>query len=329
MTIRVPFYVVDVFASQPLTGSPLPLLPDADDLDQVQLAAIAREFSQPETSFLLRPSLPGATVRIRSFTPAGAEVGGAGHNALGAWVWLEAAGRLGPGGSAGPGGPGGPGRPGSPGGPGGPGRPDGRLPGRPDGSLAQEIGGRVLPVEVVRRPGQPAVIWMDQAAPQFGATVADRSALAAALGLAEPDLAADEAAQVVSTGAAHLMVPVRDRAAVDRAAPDPGRLRALLHQAGGEGCYLYSRDPAAADAVAYARFFNPTMGIAEDPATGSAAGPLAARLAAAGQIPDQATVVIEQGHALGRPSRIQVEVTGPRIRVGGSGLVVAEGTLTL
>ena len=89
------------------------------------------------------------------------------------------------------------------------------------------------------------------------------------------------------------------------------------------------RDPAAADAVAYARFFNPTVGIAEDPATGSAAGPLAARLAAAGQIPRQATVVIEQGHALGRPSRIEVEVSGTRIRVGGSGLVVAEGTLTL
>jgi PhzF family phenazine biosynthesis protein len=302
MTIRVPFYIVDVFASQPLSGSPLPLLPAADDLDQAQLAAIAREFSQPETTFLLRPSLPGATVRIRSFTPAGAEVGGAGHNALGAWVWLEAAGRLDPESS--------------------------EDPGRPGRSLAQEIGGRVLPVEVIRPPGQPAVIWMDQSPPQFGATVGDRAALAAALGLAEPDLAADEPAQVVSTGAAHLMVPARDRAAVDRAAPDPARLKALLHQAGGEGCYLYSRDPAA-DAVAYARFFNPTMGIAEDPATGSAAGPLAARLAAAGQIPRQATVAIEQGHALGRPSRIQVEVSGPRIRVGGSGLVVAEGTLTL
>jgi PhzF family phenazine biosynthesis protein len=300
MTIRVPFYVVDVFASQPLSGSPLPLLPDADDLDQAQLAAIAREFSQPETTFLLRPSLPGATVRIRSFTPAGAEVGGAGHNALGAWVWLEAAGRLGP-----------------------------EDPGRPGGSLAQEIGGRVLPVEVIRPPGQPAVIWMDQSPPRFGATAGDRPALAAALGLAEPDLAADEPAQVVSTGAAHLMVPARDRAAVDRAAPDPARLKALLHRAGGEGCYLYSRDPAAADAVAYARFFNPTVGIAEDPATGSAAGPLAARLAAAGQIPHPATVAIEQGHALGRPSRIQVEISGPRIRVGGSGLVVAEGTLTL
>jgi PhzF family phenazine biosynthesis protein len=297
MTIRVPFYVVDVFASQPLSGSPLPLLPAADDLDLAQLRAIAREFSQPETTFLLRPSLPGATVRIRSFTPAGAEVGGAGHNALGAWVWLEAAGRLGPAG--------------------------------PAGSLAQELAGRVLPVEVIRRPGQPAVIWMDQSPPQFGATVGDRSALADGLGLTEQDLPADEPAQVVSTGAAHLMVPARDRAAVDRAAPDSARLKALLQRAGGEGCYLYSRDPAAAGAVAYARFFNPTAGIAEDPATGSAAGPLAARLAAAGQIPRQATVVIEQGHALGRPSRIEVEVAGTRIRVGGSGLVVAEGTLTL
>jgi predicted PhzF superfamily epimerase YddE/YHI9 len=65
----------------------------------------------------------------------------------------------------------------------------------------------VLPVEVIRPPGQPAVIWMDQSPPRFGATAGDRPALAAALGLAEQDLAADEPAQVVSTGAAHLMVP--------------------------------------------------------------------------------------------------------------------------
>jgi PhzF family phenazine biosynthesis protein len=71
------------------------------------------------------------------------------------------------------------------------------------------------------------------------------------------------------------------------------------------------------------------MGIAEDPATGSAAGPLAARLAAEGRIPRQATVVIEQGHALGRPSLIQVAVSAQRVRVGGSGLVVADGTLAV
>jgi PhzF family phenazine biosynthesis protein len=135
---------------------------------------------------------------------------------------------------------------------------------------------------------------------------------------------------VVSTGAGHLLVPVRDRAAVDRAAPDSARLAAVLKQAGGEGCYLYSPDPVdPSDAVAYTRFFNPTVGIAEDPATGTAAGPLVARLAAEGRIPAEADVVVEQGHALGRPSRIRVSVAGDRVRVGGSGLVVAEGTISV
>ena len=113
---------------------------------------------------------------------------------------------------------------------------------------------------------------------------------------------ADEPAQVVSTGAGHLLVPARNRAAVDRAVPDAARLAPLLRQAGGEGCYLYSTDPWDPGAVAYARFFNPTMGIAEDPATGTAAGPLVARLAAKGEIPGQTTVIVEQGYALGRPS---------------------------
>lgn len=61
----------------------------------------------------------------------------------------------------------------------------------------------------------------------------------------------------------------------------------------------------------------------------AAAGPLAARLVATGAVPDQSTVIIEQGYALGRPSRIAVSVAGQRVRVGGSGLVVAEGTLTV
>ncbi len=91
MTSRVPFFFVDVFASRPLTGNPLSLVPDADGLDEGQMRAIAREFNQSETTFVLRPSLLGAAVRLRSFTPIGAEVGGAGHNALGAWLWMEAA----------------------------------------------------------------------------------------------------------------------------------------------------------------------------------------------------------------------------------------------
>lgn len=297
MPSHVPFYFVDVFATGPLTGNPLSLVPDADGLDEAQMRAIAREFNQSETTFLLRPSLPGATVRLRSFTPAGAEVGGAGHNALGAWLWLEAAGRL-----------------------------ASAAAGR---GLRQEIAGQVLPVEVAREADRPAVVWMDQSPPHFGDVAGDRARLAACLGLAERDLL-EQDAQVVSTGAGHLLVPAGNRGAVDRAAADPARLVPALREVGAEGCYLYSPDPVdAAGAVAYARFFNPAMGITEDPATGTAAGPLAARLVATGRVPDESTVVIEQGYALGRPSRIAVSVFGQRVRIGGSGLVVAEGTLTV
>jgi PhzF family phenazine biosynthesis protein len=90
------------------------------------------------------------------------------------------------------------------------------------------------------------------------------------------------------------------------------------------------READEAGAVAYTRFFNPTMGIAEDPATGTAAGPLVARLVAEGKVAgDGRPVIVGQGYAVGRPSRIQVSVAGRRVRVGGSGLVVAEGTIAL
>ena len=298
MTTAVRFYFVDVFASRPLTGNPLSLVSDADGLDEGQMRAIAREFNQSETVFLVRPSLAGATWRLRSFTPIGVEVAGAGHNALGAWLWLDAAGRL--------------------------------PPGRGVPGLAQEIAGQVLPVEVIRAEGRPVAVSMDQSPPEFGRSVSDRAELAACLGLGINDLVAGEPAQVVSTGAGHLLVPVHDRQTVDRAAPDAPRLAAALREVGGEGCYLYSRDPVdPADAVAYARFFNPTVGIAEDPATGTAAGPLVALLVTSGRAAEDTTVVVEQGYALGRPSRIQVTVSGRQVRVSGSGLVVAEGTLTI
>jgi trans-2,3-dihydro-3-hydroxyanthranilate isomerase len=296
MTTSVSFYFVDVFATRALTGNPLSLVPDADRLHESQMRAIAREFNQSETTFLLRPTLPGATVRLRSFTPAGAEVGGAGHNALGAWLWLAASDRL----------------------------PDQQF------NLAQEIAGAVLPVEIIREPGRPTAVSMDQSQPRFLEQVRDHAELAAALGLDQADLTASEPARVVSTGAAHLLVPVCDRAAVDRAAPDAPRLRAILAAVGAEGCYLYSRDPVdTADAIAYTRFFNPTMGIVEDPATGTAAGPLVAMLVASGKLHDGVTAIVEQGHALGRPSRIQVTVSGKRVCLSGSGLVVAQGTLSL
>lgn len=136
-------------------------------------------------------------------------------------------------------------------------------------------------------------------------------------------------AVVVSTGTAHLMAPLRSTEAVDRVQPHAARLAALLRAVEGEGCYVYCLADAPNQADAYARFFNPTMGIWEDPATGTAAGPLAARLVADGVVADGRTVVIEQGHAVGRPSRLRVTISGDLVRLSGGGLVVADGILYL
>jgi len=296
VTTSLPFFLVDVFAERPLAGNPLALVLDAEYLSDDDLARIAREFNQSETTFLLPPRQPEATWRLRSFTPSGAEVVGAGHNALGAWWWLAAS---------------------------------GQLSSESDG-LSQELGDNVLGVEIVTDgSGTPTAVLMDQAPPRFEAVCDDLEPLAVALGLDARDLRSDLPAQVVDTGAAHLLVPALDAAAVDRATPRAEPLLAQLEGVGGQGCYLFALDPRDPGSTAYARFFNPTVGIWEDPATGSAAGPLAAQLARQGRVPDPATVVIEQGHALGRPSTIRIDVDGSVVRLGGAGVVVAEGTLTI
>ncbi len=284
------FALVDVFADAPLAGNPLAVVFGGEELDDEVMASVAREFNQSETTFVLPPRRPGALRRLRSFTSSGAEVTGAGHNALGAW-WVLAS------------------------------RND------VEGSeFGQELGDEVLPVEVTREGGR-VTIQMTQSDPQLGVELSDVTALARALRL-DPAAIGPQLPQVVSTGAPHMLVEVVDRAAVDRAAPDAPGLARVLADANAQGCYLFAVDNYVTDVAAYARFFNPSVGLWEDPATGSAAGPLAWWLTMQGRHPGD-RVGIEQGHALGRPSRIEVSVAGVVVKLAGSAALAAEGTLHL
>jgi trans-2,3-dihydro-3-hydroxyanthranilate isomerase len=285
----VAFALVDVFADEPLAGNPLAVVPDADGLAEEVLPRIAREFNQAETTFLVAPTAAGADHRLRSFTAGGVEVFGAGHNALGAWWWLAATGRL-----------------------------------DRSGRWHQQIGAAVLPVEI-----GPERVAMRQEAVRYGAAVPAET-VAAAVGVEVAALGAAvelPVAQVADTGAPHLLVGVRDRATVEAVTPDTDALRRVLLDAGGEGCYLYALDPAEPDAVAHARFFNPVAGIVEDPATGTAAGPLACLLRRYRLAGDR--VVIAQGHHLGRPSRIEITLDGDTPTIAGRAVVSATGTLNL
>ena len=296
---RLRFYIVDVFTHEPLAGNPLAVVTDAQGFDEAIMQRIAREFNQSETTFALPPTRPDTDWQLRSFTPSGAEVFGAGHNALGAWWLLAEVGCL--------------------------------VLGAPRTAFLQQIGDSVLPVEVVSDAGLPTVIEMSQAPSSFGVVHEDPSALASALNLAQEDLFLKGLeAQMVSTGTAHLLVvPVRDRVAVGHAHPNPEHLASLLGAVGAQGCYIFCLDPIDPAATAHARFFNPSAGIWEDPATGSAAGPLACYLVARGLVEDGTTIVVEQGHTMGRPSWIEVGVRGGDVRISGAAVVVAEGTLRL
>jgi PhzF family phenazine biosynthesis protein len=88
----LPFRQVDVFGAGPLLGNPLAVVHDADGLTDEQMAAFARWTNLSETTFLLRPTDPGADYRVRIFTGSG-ELPFAGHPTLGsAHAWLEAGG---------------------------------------------------------------------------------------------------------------------------------------------------------------------------------------------------------------------------------------------
>lgn len=290
--ISVPFAFVDVFTTTPLNGNPLAVVPHLPGLPDSVFPRLAREFNQSETTFLLPPTIPGADWRLRSFTPAGVEVFGAGHNALGAWWWLAASGHL--------------------------------ALRSASVQFHQQLGTGILPLTIHALGGRPQSIGMAQSAPRFGAQVRDTAELAGALGLTEQELSIGPLpAQIVATDVAHLMVPVQPDA-LRRIRPNPERIAALVQDLGGEGCYVFTTTTRRRDASADARFFNPGVGIGEDPATGTAAGPLAALLVRHGIAPGP-RVIIDQGQETGRPSRLEILVTGDQIELQGTAVVAAEG----
>src|SRR5687767_2736915 len=159
-------------------------------------------------------------------------------------------------------------------------------------------------------------VWMTQGRPTFGAVIDDRAQVSAAIGLEESALVDRLPIQEVSCGVPYLMVPLRDRAAVDRAVPDPAALSRLaaissVHPA----VFLFAHEQVrlkadTTTATAYSRMFAPDLGVLEDPATGSASGPLGCYLVQHGLIGGDAArqIVSHQGVKMGRASRIHISI---------------------
>ena len=298
----VSFEQVDVFTERPFAGNALCVVPDGTRLSTEQMQAIAREMNLSETTFVLPPTDPQAAYWMRIFTPA-KEIPFAGHPSVGtAYVMASA----------------------------------GRFPLRePVTRIYQQVGIGTLPLDIEVADGKPGRVIMTQGKPTFGTTLRDWSPIADALGVDARTLAKSKLpAQVVSTGLAHLMVPLPDLDTVGNLRPNVALLDALLQASGALGCFAFCLQATAPDTLAHSRMFAPGAGVPEDPATGSAVGPLGAYLAVHGVLPKtQTAFVVEQGIEMGRPSRLWVEVmrdgTGmpTTVRVGGTTVPVIRGTI--
>jgi trans-2,3-dihydro-3-hydroxyanthranilate isomerase len=284
--LRHPVTWLDVFTSIPLTGNQLAVVHDADGVDDATMLAFARETRLSETTFVQAPSAAGADYRNRIWSMPG-EMPFAGHPSLGTAVAVACA------------------------------------RGEPEARYVQQTAAGLQPVEV-QLDGDRARASMLQEPPAFGACPSAAQVMAAA-GLHERDADPQLDPQVVSTGAAHLMVAVRDAGVLQRAAPDLNAMRDLLEPVGAIVLYLAAVDAVGGAARARGFFLDPG-GITEDPATGSAAGPLLAYLRERGG-PDE--LVVEQGIEMGRPSRIECSWAEDRPRVSGDVVVVADGHVLL
>jgi trans-2,3-dihydro-3-hydroxyanthranilate isomerase len=289
-TRRLPLVQVDVFSSRPLQGNPLAVFTDGRGLSDAEMQALAREMNLSETTFVLPRDAATERdrgVRVRIFTVE-EELPFAGHPTLGSAFVLRGAGGA--------------------------------------GEIALDLAVGRIPVRFEERVGEPAFGEMTQVDPTFGA-LHPADAVARATGLRPEDLDRALPIQVVSTGLAYLIVPVRSLEVLRHLKLDPSRSREYAERTEAKFFYFVTRETVDAAARVHARMI---LSNGEDPATGSAAGCAAAWMVANGVASPDERVLIEQGLEMQRPSQIFVRA-GRRdgrvvnVRVGGHAVEVLRG----
>lgn len=287
------YYIVDVFTDTRFKGNQLSVVYSEDELELDQYHDISREFGYSETSFV-HYSKSENVFKVRSFTQAKHEVVGAGHNLLGA-VCLALLKKW---------------------------------------DIFKNQGSEPwvmikddkVPLKITEQNGLPYVGMKQSPAEVIKTVPADVIADAIGLIVADLDLNGWDVS-VVKTEVAHLMVPVKNKALLEKAISNKSLLKEASKKFGFEGCYLFTTSDVNDEYLAEARFFNPSIGIDEDPATGTAAGLLAGYLEQLDYIKKDKDYRILQGEYVNQPSIIHVKVANDGVWVSGSSVIVMEGTV--
>jgi trans-2,3-dihydro-3-hydroxyanthranilate isomerase len=290
----------DVFTDKPLAGNQLAVFTDTIGLTAEQMQAMTRETKFSECTFVGPAEVAGTDLRLRIFGPAN-EMQFAGHPVIGSTFALADDGAI--------------------------------APGRKEFTFGLGIGPTLVELEWdADRAERLKFAWMTQQKPTYGPTFPTPALLATALGIEPSAIRPNTPPQEVSCGSPFMFVPLVSRAAVDQAVIDTRAAAAAFETAKltRRGLFIFTTEQGADGATVYSRM----MGVNEDPATGSASGPLGCYLVKHGLVsPDKAgSIVSAQGVKMGRPSRIHIrldvqgsEVT--RVRVGGTSVLVGEGRL--
>lgn len=301
--MRLAFHTLDVFTDKRFGGNPLAVVLDADALDTGTMQTIAREFNLSETVFVQKPENPAHSARLRIFTPA-REVPFAGHPTVGTAALLTQLST-----------------------------PEGAGDHKAIVMLEENVG--PVRVGVRLRDGAPAVAEFDAPRlPEQEGTPSAAEQLAAALGLIPSEIGFENHRPTrFAAGNAFVFVPVSTLEAIAKARVSSTHWSKAFAAPGSVGAFLYTRQVVHTTSAFHARMFAPDHGVAEDPATGSAA----AAFAGVVQRFDQPTdglqrSIIEQGFEMGRPSLITLSLTVESgqlaaVRIGGHAVRVSQGTI--
>jgi trans-2,3-dihydro-3-hydroxyanthranilate isomerase len=307
--VRVSFVPCDFFTDRPFAGNPLLVVPDARGMTTAQMQSVTREINYSESTFVLPAKDPSHAYLQRTFVPV-KEIPYAGHPTVGTAVVMASLGRVAAA------------------------APEGIVP------ITIEVGFGPLALELLKKDRRVSRVRMQQGRPEWREPVMGddvKGQIAAALGVPFDALHPSLPPQAVGTGNTFLMVPLTSVASVSSAMPDTRMLNHIEKKLGVLGLFFFAFDESAGKPRVRARMFAPGAGVPEDPATGSAAGPVGVYLALHGALPGgvadaRGRFTIDQGVEMGRPSELDVTVLldGGRpsgVRVEGSAVLMMRGEI--
>ena len=294
-------YQIDSFTSEKFKGNPAGVVLNADGLSDETMQLIARELNNSETAFIFSPADTQSEYTVRYFTPS-TEVPSCGHATIAAMYAKAIEDNL--------------------------------------ESCVLRINTQIgiLPIEI-EKTDHDYLITMTQGAftlnPEFDNNTVQK--LIAALNLNASDLEESCPIQIASTGHSKVMIGIKSRQILNELKPDMSALTRLSQEIGCNGYFVFTLDSDHQDVLTYGRMFAPAIGIAEDPVTGNANGPLGGYLVQNKLVTwqdDYFEFNGRQGEKIHRLGTVNVKVSvnngkPEQVKIKGSAVAIFKTTLSL